>query len=157
MRSIKDECTRRILVPLSEDGIRREIALYINWYNQFRPHQALGGRIPMDVYFGIDDEVEINGPDVTPAASVLPRVVTVRSRDNDSIGHDVLAMNEIHSDVDESRVWARTPSIRSLRRRGGGGGDWMSGWTKARTHGCTCTCWLHACIAPSPQGHNSAR
>ncbi|MDP6381368.1 MAG: DDE-type integrase/transposase/recombinase, partial [Phycisphaerae bacterium] len=57
MRSIKDECTRRILVPLREDAIRREITFYIDWYNQRRPHQSLGGRIPMEVYFGIEEEI----------------------------------------------------------------------------------------------------
>jgi transposase InsO family protein len=57
MRSIKDECTRRTLVPLSEDGIRREVTLYIDWYNQRRSHHSLGGRIPMEVYFGIEEEI----------------------------------------------------------------------------------------------------
>ena len=57
MRSIKDECTRRILVPLREDDIRKEITLYTDWYNQHRPHQSLGGRIPMDIYFGIEEDI----------------------------------------------------------------------------------------------------
>ncbi len=67
MRSMKDECTRCILVPLSQEGIRREITLYNNWYNQHRPHQGLGGRIPMDVYFGIENKApcfETRGKDV---------------------------------------------------------------------------------------------
>lgn len=57
MRSIKNECTRRILVPLREDAIRHEITLYIDWYNQHRPHQSLGGRFPMDIYFGIEEDI----------------------------------------------------------------------------------------------------
>ena len=77
MRSIKDECTRCILVPLSEDGIRREIALYVNWYNQFRPHQALGGRIPMDLYFGIEEETtcfETRGENAVAILLVVTRL-----------------------------------------------------------------------------------
>ena len=57
MRSIKNECTRRILVPLREDAIRHEITLYTDWYNQHRPHQSLGGRLPMDIYFGIEEDI----------------------------------------------------------------------------------------------------
>ncbi len=77
IRSMKNECTRRILVPLSEEGIRREITLYVNWYNQHRPHQALGGRIPMDVYFGIEDEMpcfETRGKDVAILRLVVTRL-----------------------------------------------------------------------------------
>ncbi len=76
MRSIKDECTRRILVPLREDAIRREITFYIDWYNQNRPHQSLGGRIPMDAYFGIDDEItrfETRGEDAVPIQLIVTR------------------------------------------------------------------------------------
>jgi hypothetical protein len=76
MRSIKDECTRRILVPLREDAIRREITFYIDWYNQNRPHQSLGGRIPMDAYFGIDDEItrfETQGEDAVPIQLIVTR------------------------------------------------------------------------------------
>ncbi len=80
MRSIKDECTRRIIVPLGEDGIRREVALFMNWYNQHRPHQSLGGRIPMDVYFGIEDEIirfETRGE---TAISIRLEVTRIESR-----------------------------------------------------------------------------
>ena len=76
MRSIKDECTRRILVPLGEDAIRREVTLYIDWYNQNRPHQSLGGRISTDVYFGIDDEFtrfETRGEHAVPIQLIVTR------------------------------------------------------------------------------------
>ena len=33
--------------------MRRELNLYVSWYNGFRPHQGLDGRVPMDVYRGI--------------------------------------------------------------------------------------------------------
>ena len=77
IRSIKNECTRRIVVPLSEEGIRKETTLYINWYNQHRPHQALRGRIPMDVYFGIGDELlcfETRGEDANSIRLVVTRL-----------------------------------------------------------------------------------
>ena len=32
MRSLKNECTRRILVPLQLDTMRRELAFYVHWY-----------------------------------------------------------------------------------------------------------------------------
>ena len=77
IRSMKNECTRCILVPLREDGIRREITLYTDWYNQFRPHQAFGGRIPMDVYFGSEDEIthfETRGEDAVSISLVVTRL-----------------------------------------------------------------------------------
>ncbi len=50
MRSMKNECTRRILIPLTLDGMRREIALYVFWYNEFRPSMALAGKTPLEVF-----------------------------------------------------------------------------------------------------------
>jgi len=52
IRSIKDEATRRILVPESRKTFRREILSYTDWYNQHRPHTTLAGRTPNEVYFG---------------------------------------------------------------------------------------------------------
>ena len=51
IRSLKDECTRRILVPLRLDAMRKEIGLYVDWHNRFRPGQGLGGRTPDEVYY----------------------------------------------------------------------------------------------------------
>jgi putative transposase len=50
IRSVKQECLRRILVPLRMDEMRREISLYCGWYNEWRPHETLGGRTPLEVY-----------------------------------------------------------------------------------------------------------
>lgn len=50
IRSIKNECTFRILVPLRHDAMRRELAYYVVWYNQHRPSQALDGRTPREGY-----------------------------------------------------------------------------------------------------------
>jgi transposase InsO family protein len=50
IRSVKQECVRGILVPLRLDEMRRELALYCGWYNEHRPHEALGGSTPLEVY-----------------------------------------------------------------------------------------------------------
>ena len=50
IRSMKTECTRRILVPFRLDDMRRELACYATWYNEHRPHQAHGGMSPGEVY-----------------------------------------------------------------------------------------------------------
>ncbi len=52
MRSMKAECTRCILVPFRLDAMREELALYVTWYNKNRPHQALDGMTPIDLYRG---------------------------------------------------------------------------------------------------------
>ncbi len=51
IRSMKNECTRRIVVPMSKDKLRKELSLYTFWYNHYRPHQALTGCTPDEVYF----------------------------------------------------------------------------------------------------------
>jgi transposase InsO family protein len=53
VRSMKSECTRRILVPLRLGAMRRAIASYAAWYAEHRPHMALGGRTPLEVYRGL--------------------------------------------------------------------------------------------------------
>ncbi len=50
--SLKNECTRRILVPLGVDRFRQELLLYLRWYSEFRPHQSRGGRTPNEVASG---------------------------------------------------------------------------------------------------------
>jgi transposase InsO family protein len=50
IRSIKNECTRRLLVPYQRDTFRRELALYVNWFNCHRPHEVLDGATPEEVY-----------------------------------------------------------------------------------------------------------
>ncbi len=58
IRSMKAECARRILVPLRLDRMREELACYIIWYNEHRPHQALNGLTPLTLGEGLV------GPDV---------------------------------------------------------------------------------------------
>ena len=52
IRSMKNECTRRILIPLALEAMRREFTVYLAWFNEHRPSQALGGRTPNEVYTG---------------------------------------------------------------------------------------------------------
>ena len=52
IETIKSECTRRILVPLSIGSARKELALFRSWYNGVRPHERLRGATPDEVYVG---------------------------------------------------------------------------------------------------------
>ena len=51
IRTMKDEVTRRILVPQRRAAFRRELASYLAWYNEHRPHTTLDGKTPNEVYF----------------------------------------------------------------------------------------------------------
>jgi putative transposase len=46
-RSLKEECVWQHLFP-SFAAARRAIAAWIRWYNEARPHQALGYRSPRE-------------------------------------------------------------------------------------------------------------
>ncbi len=61
IRTIKDECTRKMIIPHRRDAFRRALSLFIPWYNGDRPHTWLDGRTPDEVYFG------------KPAACCAPR------------------------------------------------------------------------------------
>ena len=53
IRSMKSECTRRILVPFRLPSMRADLDCYARWYNEHRPHAGLDGRTPMEVYRGL--------------------------------------------------------------------------------------------------------
>lgn len=48
IRSLKSECTRRLLVPLAKSAMRRELDYYAVWFNTYRPHQGIGGLTPAE-------------------------------------------------------------------------------------------------------------
>jgi transposase InsO family protein len=48
--SLKNECTRIILVPVRSDAFHLELTSYANWYNHSRPHSSLNGKTPHEVY-----------------------------------------------------------------------------------------------------------
>jgi transposase InsO family protein len=41
IRTMKSEAIRRILVPLDRRAFRREVSLFVEWYNGHRPHSTL--------------------------------------------------------------------------------------------------------------------
>jgi len=49
IRSMKQECLRQVVVPLTSGAVRRELAYFAEWYNVHRPHVYLGGRTPLDI------------------------------------------------------------------------------------------------------------
>lgn len=51
MRTMKDEGTRRILVPQRQMSFRWELNQFFTWYNAHRPHTALEGKTPDEIYF----------------------------------------------------------------------------------------------------------
>jgi hypothetical protein len=48
--TIKNELTRRILVPYRRLKFLRELRYFSTRYAEFRPHMSLGGRTPQEVY-----------------------------------------------------------------------------------------------------------
>ena len=58
IRSMKHECTRRFQVPFRRDRVRGELALYVAWYNNHRPHGAPGVRTPNEVYSSLPPACE---------------------------------------------------------------------------------------------------
>ncbi|MBU1734860.1 MAG: DDE-type integrase/transposase/recombinase [Verrucomicrobia bacterium] len=53
IRSMKSECTRKIIIPLRQTDMRYELGFYFMWYNEFRPHQGIKGKTPIELYSGI--------------------------------------------------------------------------------------------------------
>ncbi len=51
IRTMKDEGTRRILVPQRRNTFRSEVRSFVTWFNQHRPHTTLHGKTPNEVYF----------------------------------------------------------------------------------------------------------
>jgi transposase InsO family protein len=52
IKTVKDEHTRRIVVPQRGQEFRRELLSFLDWYNEHRPHMTLDGSTPNEVYFG---------------------------------------------------------------------------------------------------------
>jgi transposase InsO family protein len=66
---LKNECTRVILVPLRNELFRREFMCYADWFNQDRPHSALDGKTPHEVYYKMSPACE--RPRIEPRARWL--------------------------------------------------------------------------------------
>ena len=50
IRSMKDEFTRRLLLPLRPVAMLSQLKSYAIWFNEYRPHMAVAGRTPNEVY-----------------------------------------------------------------------------------------------------------
>jgi len=49
--TLKDGCTRRLIcVPSRRRNFREELARFVEWYNEWRPHEWLRGATPNEVY-----------------------------------------------------------------------------------------------------------
>ena len=48
--TLKDGCTRLLLVPYRREAFLRELRFFSEWFNEARPHTTLGGRTPNEVY-----------------------------------------------------------------------------------------------------------
>jgi len=51
--TLKNECPRIILVPLRREAFHRELRFFEAWFNQHRPHSALEGKTPYEMYHEI--------------------------------------------------------------------------------------------------------
>lgn len=51
-RTLKDTLGLRLLKPLVAEDLTEKIELGLIHYAHFRPHQALGGATPAEIYFG---------------------------------------------------------------------------------------------------------
>lgn len=52
--TLKREGLRRLLVPFRRDAFRREVALLVRWHNEHRPHTAIDGDTPLEIYHGLN-------------------------------------------------------------------------------------------------------
>jgi transposase InsO family protein len=64
--TLKSEGLRRILVPLRQTEITAEVSAIVDWYNACRPHEALGGATPNEIYRG--RRPACRGPRIEPRA-----------------------------------------------------------------------------------------
>jgi len=62
IRTLKEECTRRIAVPLRREEMRKELLCHLDWYNEHRPHEFIVARTPNEAYHD------------RPAANETPRI-----------------------------------------------------------------------------------
>src|SRR5512138_2401016 len=52
MRTLKAEGLRRLITtPLDEATMTEELTVFVDWYNEVRPHRGLGGATPNEMYF----------------------------------------------------------------------------------------------------------
>lgn len=52
IRTLKEEGVRRWLAPIRWRTVGRELMLFVDWYNEQRPHAGLAGATPDEIYLG---------------------------------------------------------------------------------------------------------
>jgi len=50
LRTLKEGLRQLWLIPLRREAFHREVKLFVDWYNEQRPHESLGGQTPDEVY-----------------------------------------------------------------------------------------------------------
>ena len=50
IKSLKQEWLRRLIIPLRLERMRNDLSAYAFWFNEHRPHQALNGCTPREVF-----------------------------------------------------------------------------------------------------------
>ncbi|MBN2193852.1 MAG: transposase, partial [Polyangiaceae bacterium] len=53
IRTLKSEGLRRLIaIPLAAAAMAEELAVFVEWYNEHRPHRGLGGATPNELHYG---------------------------------------------------------------------------------------------------------
>jgi len=53
IRSLKEEGLRHGFVSICQRAFCQEVSAYSAWHNEHRPHTALGGATPNEIYFSL--------------------------------------------------------------------------------------------------------
>jgi len=60
-----------MVIPMRREDMRRELALFVEWYNEYRPHEFIDGRTPNEAYY---DRPPANAePRIEPRSNYPPR------------------------------------------------------------------------------------
>jgi transposase InsO family protein len=106
--SLKNECTRRIIVPLHIERFGAELWTYLRWYDGVRPHQSLGGRTPNEVCGAAPSQ-----PAVVPFEP-RPALVRLRKRGRKRDAH-VVPVENLRLIVEPFEGCAHLPIVRLER------------------------------------------
>ena len=64
IRTLKNDCTRRLLVPYQRESVRRELAFWVGWCDEHRPHDGPGSATPDEV--NVDRARACDAPRIEP-------------------------------------------------------------------------------------------
>ncbi len=67
IKSLRDEWLRRLIIPLRIEAIRADLSAYLAWFNEHRPHQALDGCTPREIYRDVVPLSQARGIDLRHA------------------------------------------------------------------------------------------